>query len=162
MKYKTGDIRIDIGLLFDNERSKHFEIYGTKDGKLSMPFDIEEFVKKYENEYKTGQLLGEIASTIMWEEKEEGMLTKDFYCFGKYEKLLNVLIEFKKDPYKGIREEKIAKDKLYELCKNFINKMKILNNKHIYENDVLDTSSGFIEEMCEIVGYAKNKEKGVG
>jgi len=40
--------------------------------------------------------------------------------------------------------------------------MKILNNKHIYENDVLDTSSGFIEEMCEIVGYAKNKEKGVG
>jgi hypothetical protein len=48
---------------------------------------------------------------------------------------------------------------LYKICLEFIEKQKITCPETIYQSDrVIRNAYEFIQEICEVVGYAKYKE----
>ena len=50
-------------------------------------------------------------------------------------------------------------EKLWELCRGFVEKQKISCAETIYQCDnVIENAAEFIERICDIVGYKEEKE----
>lgn len=51
-------------------------------------------------------------------------------------------------------KESLVKDKLYTLCKSFVEKHKIRSHKGLYEDeDARDEFIEYICEICKLIGY---------
>lgn len=158
IREKTDDVIADISMLFfDAVISMLFfdavcEHFERENNKLSK-FNIERFINAHVKEYKKEQILYVLAFNFYYDEKESTFLGEklekgekwyDFYDFGKYKKIIEILINYQKEntpeKRKKLRE---AETKLVNLCFDFAKtEKKLESNTQKFVQEVLETVKG--------------------
>ena len=147
---KTGDVEADLYLIFYNAFDEHFKKYGTEDGQLSKLFKVDKFIENYKGSYRRGKLINSIAFNLYFEEKD-GMELQKFFDFGKYNDMINTLINYRKENEPEKVKQRLAKrGMLIDYCEDFVKNNPLVKTKN-KKKDALE----LLDNVYKIMGGGK-------